>query len=393
MGWSPKWCAACAASGLVGWGVAYRCWAGRGDVCTAAIPAGHESAVSREKHHGGSGPAEAREGAVCPVVDAEAEARFLGRDMEVQRDVGASARMELAAIGEGSAMEAFWDALAGEDWLMAQALAASGVVSTARDGSDGGATALHLLAALPAAEARTVPEAVAEALVRSLVDAGAEVDARGRFYATGRSYSGTALHAAAAWNHTSMLQTLLEHGSDANALCVHEGGAVTPCYLAAAGGHATVLHRLLQAGADINAGASNGATPCFAAARHGDAEALRLLIDAGADINAPRDDGATPCFAAAAEGSAEALQVLADAGADIDCVLPLNGATPCYAAAEEGHADALRVLVAAGADYSTAASNGATPCTLAFRQSNYDAVQVLVEAETSPVRKRPSGSF
>jgi hypothetical protein len=117
-----------------------------------------------------------------------------------------------------------------------------------------------------------------------------------------------ALSVASAKGHEAIVQTLLDAGADVNA---DDGMAL---HAASVGGHDAVIQKLLDAGADVNAG--NGVA-LHAASIRGREEIVQKLLDAGADINA-RDGIALRV--ASDEGHKAVVQTLLDAGAEESAV-------------------------------------------------------------------------
>lgn len=82
-----------------------------------------------------------------------------------------------------------------------------------------------------------------EKVVQMLLDAGADVNAKGQ--------NGTALYAASQCGHEKIVRILVDRGADVNAQGGHFGNALQA---ASAYGHAKVVQMLLEYGRDINAG-------------------------------------------------------------------------------------------------------------------------------------------
>src|SRR5205823_1105706 len=80
-----------------------------------------------------------------------------------------------------------------------------------------------------------------QAMMRMLLDAGADVQARGK-------NGNGALHTAAASNRPDLAALLLAHGADVN---VRNDDGMTPLHYAAAGGHTEMVELLLKRGADV----------------------------------------------------------------------------------------------------------------------------------------------
>ena len=122
----------------------------------------------------------------------------------------------------------------------------------------------------------------------------------------------TPLMHAASGGHVAVLRALLDAGAEVDA--VASGGAndfswdqpqTTALHDAARGGHPDAVALLLEAGADPNALALDGETPLHLAVYGRSPDVVRLLIEAGADGTAESDYGTTPAQLAATDRAAE----------------------------------------------------------------------------------------
>jgi ankyrin repeat protein len=130
----------------------------------------------------------------------------------------------------------------------------------------------------------------------------------------------TALHAAAARRHPTVVRALLKWGVPAD-LVDFEG--VTPLWNASGPGDAKSARLLLDGGADpCHRDSGVGDRPLDRAAEWDNLPVARLLIAAGADPDGHKDDGSTPLMAAAEAGAIRTARLLLSAGADPSAVLP-----------------------------------------------------------------------
>jgi len=104
----------------------------------------------------------------------------------------------------------------------------------------------------------------------------------------------TPLHLAGHFRQTSVIDVLVAHGADVNAVS-RNADANAPLHAATAGGaDTTLMRRLVEAGARVNHRQSGGFTALHEAAAIGNADVARLLLDAGAEADARNIEGRTP---------------------------------------------------------------------------------------------------
>ena len=272
-----------------------------------------------------------------------------------------------------------------------------------------GCTTLALGVALAAGSAAAGSAAAAEdasladaaergraALVRELVDGGADVN-------TTQVDGMTALHWAAYHDDAATARLLVRSGADADAPNRY---GVRPLALAATNGNAELVRLLLDAGADANAAFVGGETVLMTAARTGSLEAVEALLAHGADPDARERRGQTALMWAAAEGHTGIAGALLDAGADVDAPL-VSGFTPLFFAVREGRIDVVRTLLDAGVDANAvlervkegpdeAVNNasyrpiddGMSPLLLAVRNGHFELAIALIEAGADPNDQR-----
>ncbi|RYP53370.1 hypothetical protein DL768_001615 [Monosporascus sp. mg162] len=170
-----------------------------------------------------------------------------------------------------------------------------------------------------------------EAVVRQLLETGADVHARDK---DGR----TALSYAAERGHEAVVQLLLKSGQMSLRWAVETGDA-------------EVVKLFLERGADVAVANKDGWTPLIAASSKGHIDVVRLLL-ATSGVNADLKDsksGQTPLNWAAANGYEAVVQLLLDTGkVDINS-RDNNGRTPLQWAAERGRETIVRLLLKKGA--------------------------------------------
>eukprot|EP00300_Choanocystis_sp_HF-7_P011325 c17411_g1_i1.p1 GENE.c17411_g1_i1~~c17411_g1_i1.p1 ORF type:complete len:235 (+),score=34.63 c17411_g1_i1:23-706(+) len=117
-----------------------------------------------------------------------------------------------------------------------------------------------------------------------------------------------AMHSASAYDRPDVVRFLLSLGADP--MAVREETGETPLHVAAKAGCNSVIEALLQHGCDINALDLRGASPLMNAATEDRPEAVRLLLSRGAMTQLQNQDGQTVFDIVSTNGSSEVAQVL-----------------------------------------------------------------------------------
>ncbi len=188
---------------------------------------------------------------------------------------------------------------------------------------------------------------------------------------------------AAATGDRLLVESLLEHGADANA-----GGAdgESALYKAARYGWPGIVDVLTAAGADVDRREpKRGNTPLITAAlRRGGLAVVRALIDAGAGVNARADDGWSALHAAARVRDPEIVAELLAADADANVATP-EGVTPLMIAAEHGFTEGAHILLAYNAEVDARDAGGRSPLAWAAAMGEVAIVAELIKrgADTS----------
>ncbi|KAM0425342.1 hypothetical protein ACHAPT_009398 [Fusarium lateritium] len=126
-----------------------------------------------------------------------------------------------------------------------------------------------------------------------------------------------------------MVDLLLAAGADVQAT---EDSGWTALHWAARYDETQIMERLLSAGARVDArNVFYGETPLHFAAKYGCLQAARLLLNRGADIDAMARDGDSPLLTAMSHRSYRAVALLLELGADY-LHQGLNGSVLHYAA-------------------------------------------------------------
>uniref|UniRef100_A0A7S0QQ62 NAD(+)--protein-arginine ADP-ribosyltransferase n=1 Tax=Cryptomonas curvata TaxID=233186 RepID=A0A7S0QQ62_9CRYP len=152
----------------------------------------------------------------------------------------------------------------------------------------------------------------------------------------------------------------------------------TALHLAAEFGHTDIVQLLLIHRANMEAKDSHGSTALFCSAKRGHLDIVKVLVASGALIDTTAFQGvlATPLWIAAQEGHTTVIELLGRARADVNWAAK-DGCTPIHAAAERGHTAAIDALGNLGADVNRAADNGTTPLLIATDRKHIAAADAL----------------
>lgn len=198
-----------------------------------------------------------------------------------------------------------------------------------------------------------------EAVVAAL-DAGAELDARGKNEATG-------LFLAVQKKQTELAQLLLERGADPN---LANDSRMTPLHQAALAGLTELVLALIEKGASLDPIATYGWTPGWLALQNGHDETFRALAEHGAEYG---------LVEAAALGENESVLAALEQGADVS-LANLSGRTLLHAAARRGNVALLQALIARGADLELVGEHLDSPLMHAVHSGKTEAVALLLDA-------------
>jgi ankyrin repeat protein len=138
--------------------------------------------------------------------------------------------------------------------------------------------------------------------VSRLLRAGADVNAK-----NGAHCDDTALHKASMNGYLPVVNELLDHGADTEALA-RDGE--TPLHFACWGGHEAVGNELLSRGANIDAMDDSGDTPLHLASTYDQLPVVKSLVSRGANILAANDAEQLPVHFAVEYGSSEVAKYL-----------------------------------------------------------------------------------
>ncbi len=217
------------------------------------------------------------------------------------------------------------------------------------------------------------------AMVRLLVEAGAEVDGLD-------VDESTPLHVAALHRHAGAVRYLLERGADVNRR--DRNGAYALSF-AVSGRDTAIVRAVLEAGADLNYRSGTGATLLHLACSRGAWDLAERALARGQDINAADLAGDTPLhYAAGVDDSAYVGRIIA-MGARVDAE-DTSRTTPLQVAMLRGALGAAKALLAAGADPDRPNHDGWSPLKFAVRGGNLPLVRLLLAQGADPAARDSS---
>jgi hypothetical protein len=165
------------------------------------------------------------------------------------------------------------------------------------------------------------------------------------------------VQAAAAVNG-AVVRSLIEQGADVNVQ--GSDGATALLWIARTDDLETAAV-LLKVGAKVAIPNALGITPVYAAAEQGNAAMLRRLLDAGASVTTTDAGGDTLLMAAVRAGNPDAVQLLLDRGAPVNAAEPQYSHTALMWAVSRDDEAIMKLLIAKGATIDTATRVGPKP--------------------------------
>jgi ankyrin repeat protein len=286
-----------------------------------------------------------------------------------------------AFAADATASDRFYDAIRRDDAAAVQALIKSAGVNV-KDSR--GATPLMYTAAVGS-----------ESMMRRLLEAGADVNAKTSFDATALMWCADSLPLA---------KLLVEHGADVNA---RSKKGHTPVQLAASqAGGLPIVKLLLDKGASLKIPPDSvGMTPLAAAATTNDTALIQFLLDKGGPEILGGPAGPMAIMSAAAYGNAAIVKRLLAAHVDVNSQSPpetervkngpigIGSLTPLILAAGGGDSETVRLLLDAGADVNAKDVRGMTPLMLAVATDhpNHDIIKMLLARHPDTKVKSKAG--
>jgi hypothetical protein len=156
-----------------------------------------------------------------------------------------------------------------------------------------------------------------------------------------------------------------------DAIAARDHFRYTPLHWAAVQGHWNIVETLVEHGADVNALGWDGGTPLHMACHHDRPDMVRLLLDEGADLTIQNQWGRTPLHVAARRNCDLTATLLLSRGAAVD-ITTKEGWTPLHVARMAGHPPVQDLLLACGADPERKDRSGKVPVDYAFQRPEPD---------------------
>jgi ankyrin repeat protein len=219
-----------------------------------------------------------------------------------------------------------------------------------------------------------------ESIVQMLLDKGAHVNAQGGEF-------GNALQAASSYGRDTIVEILLENAADVNMQGGFYGNALQAASYC---GNTKTVQILLDRGADVNRQGGVFRSALRAASYCGNATTVEILLERGALVNAPDGELGDALRAASSLGDEPTVRLLLDRGADVNAQgtrpddTPLRshytGSTALGKASEGGHYEVVKLLLERGADANLGGGHGKRPLHMAAENGHSTSVRILVDA-------------
>ncbi|HEV2911956.1 MAG TPA: ankyrin repeat domain-containing protein [Pyrinomonadaceae bacterium] len=172
--------------------------------------------------------------------------------------------------------------------------------------------------------------------VKELIAAGSDVNRRDK------NLDATALDEAVMYGNREMVRALLDAGAEINA---RNSRRQTALMMLDDEATEELVWDLVSSGAKINLRDEDGNTALILAARYSNTEVLRALLNAGAKINAKNKSGETVLMKAAETGNKDSVSLLIESGANLN-VRNSDGKTALTLAEGNEHKEVVELLEA-----------------------------------------------
>ena len=197
------------------------------------------------------------------------------------------------------------------------------------------------------------------------------------------AYGYTCLHnAVRACFSTQVLETIINHGADMNAIAKNH---TTALMIACQKGNEVAIHVLMSSGANLNIADENDSTCLHEAVMSGcNTGVLQAIIDHGADVSATNKNRQSILRIACQMGNVDAIHVLLKAEAD-PTITDTKGDTYLhYAVREDYSKEVLQAIIIHSDDVNATNKNNITALMTACKTGNVDAIGMFLHAGADP---------
>ncbi|KAJ6021157.1 ankyrin repeat-containing domain protein [Penicillium herquei] len=211
-----------------------------------------------------------------------------------------------------------------------------------------------------------------------LISQGATLDARDAHYQDEEYHNGcayTALQIAGFWGHRAVVECLLDHNADINAVRQTLG---TPLQAALESGNFEIAEILLSRGAEIDKHWAFFGSCLQVSSERGHLEAVTFLLDRGANIEDEGGENGNALQVACHAGSIEAVQLLLARGANFKAP-GKNIGNALQSASQGGCLDIIKLLLDHGKGVDDIEDNTETALCLAASNGQEEIVKLLLE--------------
>jgi ankyrin repeat protein len=183
------------------------------------------------------------------------------------------------------------------------------------------------------------------------------------------------INIASIGGHIKIVETLLAHGADINAIG-HRGS--TPLTSAISHNHIELAELLIERDADVNIISVGGFTAFLEALESGHIKIAKLLISHHANVNHVNGEGATALHRAVVKQKINVVEFLLENKANINTSLK-DGMTPLHSAVNVDSLELVELLLSHGAEVNNANNKGFTPLMEAITINSFEMVEILVK--------------
>jgi pectate lyase len=198
--------------------------------------------------------------------------------------------------------------------------------------------------------------------VKSLLDKGVDANS------WDNSGGDTALERATEKGHKEVVELLIAHGANINAIRQTLPGG-TSLHLAVMSGHKDIVELLIAKGADVNAKNSEGETALDVALDRNQKDIIELLVAKGAEVSS--------MHIAAAIGDLAKVRGFLEKGADVN-MRDAQRKTALHIASANGHKEIVELLLASGADVNAGGYYNKTAAEYAMGANHREIVELLI---------------